>query len=70
MFMPLSIAAIGDRVLRVNNVSRRLALPERTVRWLAVTGKLPGFKNGPKIWLFHERDVERFRQERQLRGAA
>ena len=68
--MPLAIFSTDDRVLRVNNVSRRLGIPERTVRWLASTGKLHAFKAGPKIWQFRAADVERFRQERELRGAA
>ncbi len=37
------------RPLRVNNVVRRLKLPERTVRYLAQTGRLPGVQTGRQV---------------------
>ena len=50
------------RRLRVNNVARRLNRPVRTVRDWAAKKKLPGFKEGPKVWFFWEQDVETFKR--------
>ena len=56
------------RILRANNVARRLGVSERTVRWYAETGQIPAFKIGRKIWFFHELDVEDFRHRRCAEG--
>lgn len=53
------------RLLRVNNVRRRLKLHERTVRWLAEQGRIPARKIDRKSWGFRPEDVERFRRERE-----
>jgi hypothetical protein len=47
--------------LRVNNVARRLQLPERTVRHLALTNRIPAFKIDGKSWGFWPEDVELYR---------
>jgi hypothetical protein len=49
-----------DRPLRVNNVSKRYGIPERTVRWNAKHGLLKGSRkdDAPKIWIFLPQDVE------------
>jgi excisionase family DNA binding protein len=49
------------RPLRVNNVVRRLNLPDRTVRYLAQTGRLPAFKLDGKSWGFWPEDVDAFK---------
>lgn len=61
-----SLPAIKGRVLRVNNVSRRFGVPERTVRYWAETGQLAGFRLTPKIWGFYAVDVEAFGLKRGL----
>jgi excisionase family DNA binding protein len=43
------------RFLRVNNVVRRIGVPERTVRHWAATGRLRAVRLGKKIWGFDER---------------
>ena len=50
------------RPLRVNNVVRRLNLPERTVRHLAQTGRLRAFKLDGKSWGFWPEDVDDYKQ--------
>lgn len=55
--------------LRVNNVARRLQMPERTVRYLAATGRLPAFKIDGKSWGFWPEDVERYRLLLEVRDA-
>lgn len=50
------------RPLRVNNVVRRLNLPDRTVRYLAQTGRLPAFKLDRKSWGFWAEDVDAFKR--------
>lgn len=57
---------VPGRILRVNNVSKRLGLSERTVRYYAETRQIRAFKRGPKIWLFCEPDVIAFAIERDL----
>jgi excisionase family DNA binding protein len=66
--MPTNIALSQDatvsrRLLRVNNVCRRLELPERTVRWLAKHGRIRARKIDGKSWGFLSEDVERYRLE-------
>lgn len=61
---PLPMAK--GRVLRVNNVSRRFGVPERTIRYWARNGRLPAFKITPKIWGFYSTDVEAFGLSRGL----
>jgi len=56
-------AASSSRVgvpppLLVHSVARRLGRSRRTIRHLAATGKLPGFKDGVKIWRFRPADVD------------
>lgn len=50
------------RPLRVNNVVRRLKMPERTIRYLAQTGRLPAFKIDGKSWGFWPEDVENYKR--------
>jgi excisionase family DNA binding protein len=50
----------GARRIRVNNVARRLGIPARTVRHLAATKRLPGYKIGDKIWFFNISDIEAY----------
>ena len=57
-----SYAAPARRPLRVNNVVRRLNLPERTVRHLAQTGRLHAFKVDGKSWGFWAEDVENYQR--------
>jgi hypothetical protein len=47
--------------LRVNNVVCRLNLPERTVRYLAQTGRLHAFKIDGKSWGFWPEDVQEYK---------
>jgi excisionase family DNA binding protein len=61
--VPLGIG----RPLLVHHVARRLGISCRTVRHLAKTGKLPGFRAGKKIWLFLPADVETLRVWREER---
>jgi excisionase family DNA binding protein len=49
------------RPLRVNNVVRRLNLPERTIRHLAQTGRLRAFKLDGKSWGFWPKDVDDYK---------
>jgi excisionase family DNA binding protein len=46
------------RILRVNNVAKRLGLPERTVRHMAERGRIPAFKLGRRAWSFDAADVD------------
>jgi hypothetical protein len=55
--------------LRVNNVAARLQKPERTVRHLALTKKLPAFKIDGKSWGFWPDDVDVYRQLMEARDA-
>ena len=52
------VTADGERILSVHSAAIRLGVSERTVRLWARTGRLRGFKEGPKIWRFRETDVE------------
>ena len=54
-------AADGERVLSVHTVAIRCGVSDRTVRLWARNGRLPGFKDGPKIWRFRASDVEAVR---------
>jgi excisionase family DNA binding protein len=49
--------AEGERVLSVHMVAVRFGVSDRTIRLWAATGRLPGFKDGPKIWRFRATDV-------------
>jgi excisionase family DNA binding protein len=51
----------GERVLSVHTVAVRFGVSDRTIRLWAATGRLPGFKDGPKIWRFRATDVEAVR---------
>jgi hypothetical protein len=55
--------------LRVNNVARRLSRPERTIRHLAFTQKIPAFKIDRKSWGFWSEDVESYRLLLEARDA-
>jgi excisionase family DNA binding protein len=46
------------RILRVNNVAKRLGLPERTVRYMAAHGQIPAFKTGRRAWFFNAMEIE------------
>jgi excisionase family DNA binding protein len=48
----------GERLIHVHHVARRLNVSERTVRNLAARGNIPGFKVGPRLWRFREREIE------------
>jgi excisionase family DNA binding protein len=52
------VTADGERILSVHSAAIRLGVSDRTVRLWARTGRLRGFKEGPKIWRFRETDVE------------
>ena len=52
------------RLLRVNNVVRRISAPERTIRYWAATGQLNAVKIGKKIWFFDPDEVEAFARVR------
>ena len=47
----------ANSVLRVHQVAAILGLSCRTIRHLALTGKLRGHKTGPRLWAFHSSDV-------------
>jgi len=53
--------ADGERILSVHTAAVRLGVSDRTVRLWAARGRLPAFKDGPKIWRFRETDVEAVR---------
>lgn len=61
----------SPRLLRVNNVAKRLAKSERMVRVYAKRGWLPAVRDG-RLWFFDPRAVEEFklRRCRPLRGIA
>jgi excisionase family DNA binding protein len=50
--------ANGERVLSVHTVAVRFGVSDRTIRLWAERGRLPAFKDGPKIWRFRATDVE------------
>jgi excisionase family DNA binding protein len=52
------VTADGERILSVHTAAIRLGVSDRTVRLWAQTGRLRGFKEGPKIWRFRETEVE------------
>jgi excisionase family DNA binding protein len=56
-----AFTADGERVLSVHTVAVRLGVSDRTVRLWAKKGRLPSFKDGPKIWRFRASDVEAVR---------
>jgi excisionase family DNA binding protein len=56
-----AFTADGERVLSVHTVAVRFGVSDRTIRLWAVQGRLPGFKDGPKIWRFRATDVEAVR---------
>ena len=57
----------GERVLSVHTVAVRFGVSDRTVRLWAEKGRLPGFKDGPKIWRFRATDVEAVRARLKTR---
>jgi excisionase family DNA binding protein len=58
------------RFLRVNNVVRRIGVPERTVRHWAATGRLRAVRLGKKIWGFDPDEVDTFERQRRAYEAA
>jgi excisionase family DNA binding protein len=50
--------ASSVQYLDVHHVSKRLKIPERTVRDRARKGRLPGVKIGRKIWYFVRAEIE------------
>jgi excisionase family DNA binding protein len=68
-----SYTAEGERILSVHTAAIRLGVSDRTVRLWAARGRLPAFKDGPKIWRFRASDVEAVRARlasRRRRAAA
>lgn len=63
MFSGESVPLAG-RSLLVHHVAKRLRVPPRTIRHWALTGRIPAWKDGAKIWKFDEAKVESFRLER------
>jgi len=53
--------ADGERILSAHSAAIRLGVSDRTIRLWARTGRLRGFKDGPKVWRFRETDVEALR---------
>ena len=52
-----------DRVLDAHAAARRLQIPERTLRYRAGHGRIPGaFKQG-KLWKFNARALEKVPKE-------
>lgn len=56
----LRIKLRASAILRVHQVASILGLSCRTVRYLALRGKLRGYKTGPRLWAFHGCDVEEY----------
>jgi excisionase family DNA binding protein len=56
-----AFTADGERVLSVHAVAIRFGVSDRTIRLWAKNGRLPGFKDGPKIWRFRATAVEAVR---------
>jgi excisionase family DNA binding protein len=56
-----AFTADGERVLSVHAVAVRFGVSDRTIRLWAKNGRLPAFKDGPKIWRFRATDVEAVR---------
>jgi excisionase family DNA binding protein len=66
--------ADGERILSAHSAATRLGVSDRTIRLWARTGRLRGFKDGPKVWRFRETDVEAVRatlapERREARNA-
>ena len=60
---------VESDLLCIQEVSEKLKVPERTVRYWARNRVIAGFKVGKKKWAFRAADVER--SERRLgRGCA
>lgn len=57
-----------DRLLLVHHVAQRLKVGRRTVRWWAMTGRLPAHRQGVKVWVFAETAVNRFNEGRRRRN--
>jgi excisionase family DNA binding protein len=62
-----AFTADGERILSVHAVAVRFGVSDRTIRWWAKNGRLPGFKDGPKIWRFRATDVEAVRARLMIR---
>jgi len=56
-----AFTADGERVLSVHAVAVRFGVSDRTIRLWAKNGRLPAFKDGPKIWRFRATAVEAVR---------
>lgn len=59
--------ATPRRLLTVGNVAKRLSVSERTIRYWAELGELPGFKIGPgnKLWRFDPGAIENYLKGRE-----
>jgi len=64
--VPSALPSIAgaERPLLVHHVAKLTGCACRTIRHLAQTDKLHGFKLGEKIWGFRRAEVERFRRSR------
>ena len=49
-------------LILVRHAAKRLAISERTIRYLASTKRLPATRIGKKIWGFRPNDVESYRR--------
>lgn len=58
------LIAGAERPLLVHHVAKLTGCACRTIRHLAQTDELHGFKLGKKIWGFGRAEVERFRRSR------
>jgi excisionase family DNA binding protein len=55
------------RFIAPSHVAKRLSVSERTVRYWAELGDLPGFKLGPtgKLWRFDPEDIDTYLEKRR-----
>jgi excisionase family DNA binding protein len=58
------------RLLTPAHVAKRFAVSERTIRYWAEIGELPGFKigNGNKLWRFDAQAIEDYLTSREASG--
>ena len=63
MVNSISPARTSARLLRTNNVARRIKRTERRVRQLAKAGLIRGTKIGPRRWVFAANSVEKYLRE-------
>lgn len=53
-------SAMPPRILNTQQVAELLKVPARTVRQWAESGKLPGTRVTPRMWVFDEGEVRAF----------